>query len=56
MEMMMITLALIAGFTMVIIYKRENKAKERKLAEGITLTGPELVDMGDRAPTFKYNL
>ena len=55
-ELMMVTLGLLAVTTLLLCYKRINKKRERQLVEGISLSKEELIDMGDRAPTFRYYL
>jgi hypothetical protein len=53
---MMVTLGLISVTTLLLCYKRINKKRKRQLAEGISLSKEELIDTGDRAPTFRYYL
>ena len=53
---MMVTLGLISTTMIIFYYKRSNKNREKQLAEGVNLSEEELIDLGDKAPTFRYYL
>lgn len=55
-ELMMVTLGLIATTAMIVSYKRINNKREQQLVEGTSLSEEELRDLGDKAPAFRYYL
>lgn len=52
----MVSLGLISAITLTVSYKRVNKKREAEVANGVTLSHDEIADMGDRAPTYRYDL
>lgn len=55
-EMGFITMGLVATFAQRAIYAMINRNRERQEQQGLRLSDNELSDLGDRAPTFRYNL
>lgn len=56
MEIMMTSIGFIALNILRFLYKKENKARLLRQEAVANMTEEELADMGDRSPTFKYQL
>lgn len=56
MEIMVICFGLIAVNVLRWRYKSINKAREQQHDAGSNLTEEELAELGDRAPTFRYQI
>jgi len=54
-EIMLVTFGLIAVLTLRFNYGRINKRRERE-EKSLAMTDAELSELGDRAPTFRYQL
>lgn len=55
-EMGFITMGLIAVVFLRLNYARINKKRDLLMDDGAELTDKEISDLGDRAPTFRYQL
>lgn len=54
MEIMFVVFGLVAVNILRYSYRRINKARESQQEVAATMTEEELAEMGDRAPTFRY--